>query len=119
VKKGQYLFDLKINLANLQKEIGDEYVILLRTNKYCPFFTNSSSLQVGAYMITFLSAGKFKSRLILFDLKINLANLQKEIGDEYVILLRMHYLIANALPKCRYNLIHQLQSHHIHVNLKH
>ena len=33
----------------------------------------------------------------LFDLKINLANLQKEIGDEYVILLRMHYLIANAL----------------------
>ena len=30
-------------------------------------------------------------------MKINLANLQKEIGDEYVILLRMHYLIANAL----------------------
>jgi CDP-glycerol glycerophosphotransferase len=23
VKKGQYLFDLKINLANLQKEIGN------------------------------------------------------------------------------------------------
>lgn len=33
----------------------------------------------------------------LFDLKINLANLQKQIGDDYVILLRMHYLIANAL----------------------
>lgn len=33
----------------------------------------------------------------LFDLKINLANLQKELGDDYVILLRMHYLIANAL----------------------
>ncbi|ARJ28091.1 bifunctional glycosyltransferase/CDP-glycerol:glycerophosphate glycerophosphotransferase [Staphylococcus lugdunensis] len=33
----------------------------------------------------------------LFDLKINLANLQKQIGDDYVILLRMHYLITNAL----------------------
>ncbi|MDT3993454.1 CDP-glycerol glycerophosphotransferase family protein, partial [Mammaliicoccus fleurettii] len=29
--------------------------------------------------------------------KINLENLQKELGDEYVILLRMHYLISNAL----------------------
>ena len=26
-----------------------------------------------------------------------MANLQKQIGDDYVILLRMHYLIANAL----------------------
>ncbi len=33
----------------------------------------------------------------LFDLKINLENLQKELGENYVILLRMHYLIANAL----------------------
>lgn len=33
----------------------------------------------------------------LFDLKINLANLQEKLGDEYVILLRMHYLIANSL----------------------
>lgn len=33
----------------------------------------------------------------LFDLRINLENLQKELGDEYVILLRMHYLISNAL----------------------
>ncbi|MCC2090319.1 CDP-glycerol:glycerophosphate glycerophosphotransferase [Mammaliicoccus sciuri] len=33
----------------------------------------------------------------LFDLKINLENLQKELGEDYVILLRMHYLIANAL----------------------
>lgn len=33
----------------------------------------------------------------LFDLRINLENMQKKLGDEYVILLRMHYLIANAL----------------------
>ncbi|PTJ79494.1 bifunctional glycosyltransferase/CDP-glycerol:glycerophosphate glycerophosphotransferase [Staphylococcus kloosii] len=33
----------------------------------------------------------------LFDLRINLENLQKELGDEYVVLLRMHYLISNAL----------------------
>ncbi|WP_239700388.1 bifunctional glycosyltransferase family 2 protein/CDP-glycerol:glycerophosphate glycerophosphotransferase [Mammaliicoccus sp. D-M17] len=40
----------------------------------------------------FVKKGKY-----LFDLKINLENLQKELGDEYVILLRMHYLISNAL----------------------
>jgi CDP-glycerol glycerophosphotransferase len=40
----------------------------------------------------FIKAGKY-----LFDLRINLENLQKELGDEYVILLRMHYLISNAL----------------------
>lgn len=33
----------------------------------------------------------------LFDLKINLSNLQEQLGKDYVILLRMHYLIANAL----------------------
>ncbi|GGI43485.1 bifunctional glycosyltransferase/CDP-glycerol:glycerophosphate glycerophosphotransferase [Mammaliicoccus stepanovicii] len=40
----------------------------------------------------FIKKGKYS-----FDLKINLENLQKELGDEYVILLRMHYLISNAL----------------------
>ncbi|WP_240626611.1 CDP-glycerol glycerophosphotransferase family protein, partial [Staphylococcus carnosus] len=33
----------------------------------------------------------------LFDLRINLENMQKKLGDDYVILLRMHYLIAIAL----------------------
>ncbi|MFP4924340.1 CDP-glycerol glycerophosphotransferase family protein, partial [Staphylococcus pseudintermedius] len=32
-----------------------------------------------------------------FKLKIDLARLQETIGDDYVVLLRMHYLIANAL----------------------
>lgn len=40
----------------------------------------------------FVKKGKY-----LFDLKINLENLQKELGEDYVILLRMHYLISNAL----------------------
>lgn len=40
----------------------------------------------------FVSKGKY-----LFELKIDLENLYKELGDDYVILLRMHYLISNAL----------------------
>ncbi|GEP85222.1 putative teichoic acid biosynthesis protein F [Staphylococcus piscifermentans] len=38
----------------------------------------------------------------LFDLRINLENLQEKLGDEYVLLLRMHYLIANALDLSGY-----------------
>lgn len=45
----------------------------------------------------FVKKGKY-----LFDLKINLENLQKELGDEFVILLRMHYLISNALDLSGY-----------------
>lgn len=33
----------------------------------------------------------------MFDLKINLKNLYESIGDKYVVLLRMHYLISNSL----------------------
>lgn len=32
-----------------------------------------------------------------FELKINLPKLQATLGEDYVILLRMHYLIANAI----------------------
>ncbi|WP_239774580.1 bifunctional glycosyltransferase family 2 protein/CDP-glycerol:glycerophosphate glycerophosphotransferase [Mammaliicoccus sp. N-M50] len=45
----------------------------------------------------FVKKGKY-----LFDLKINLENLQKELGDEFVVLLRMHYLISNALDLSGY-----------------
>ncbi|MDC5693440.1 bifunctional glycosyltransferase family 2 protein/CDP-glycerol:glycerophosphate glycerophosphotransferase [Mammaliicoccus sciuri] len=45
----------------------------------------------------FIKKGKY-----LFDLKINLENLQKELGDKFVILLRMHYLISNALDLSGY-----------------
>lgn len=40
----------------------------------------------------FVKKGKY-----LFDLKIDLDNLQQKLGDDYVVLLRMHYLISNAL----------------------
>ncbi|MGD3155210.1 CDP-glycerol glycerophosphotransferase family protein [Staphylococcus warneri] len=40
----------------------------------------------------FVSKGKY-----LFELKIDLDNLYQELGDDYVILLRMHYLISNAI----------------------
>ena len=45
----------------------------------------------------FVSKGKY-----LFELKIDLDNLYKELGDDYVILLRMHYLISNALDLSGY-----------------
>src|SRR5699024_2320127 len=32
-----------------------------------------------------------------FELNLNLDQMQKELGDEYVIILRMHYLIASEL----------------------
>src|SRR5699024_12080671 len=32
-----------------------------------------------------------------FDLKLNLDQMQKELGDEYVIILRMHYIIASEI----------------------
>ncbi|MFI3131105.1 CDP-glycerol glycerophosphotransferase family protein, partial [Mammaliicoccus sciuri] len=37
-----------------------------------------------------------------FELKINLQNLYESIGEEYVILLRMHYLISNAIDLSGY-----------------
>ncbi|MCJ1656993.1 bifunctional glycosyltransferase family 2 protein/CDP-glycerol:glycerophosphate glycerophosphotransferase [Staphylococcus sp. NRL 16/872] len=69
----EYQEQIKRNL-NLPK---DKKVIM-----YAPTWRDDEFVKKGQY---------------LFDLKINLANLQKEIGDDYIILLRMHYLIANAL----------------------
>lgn len=40
----------------------------------------------------FVKKGKY-----LFNLQIDLDNLQAQLGDDYVVLLRMHYLISNAL----------------------
>jgi CDP-glycerol glycerophosphotransferase len=46
----------------------------------------------------FFSAGKYK-----FTLQLELDKLQAELGDDYVILLRMHYFIANQLDISEYN----------------
>lgn len=40
----------------------------------------------------FYEAGKYK-----FDLKLDLQKLREKLGDDYVIILRMHYFIANNL----------------------
>ncbi|WP_239454432.1 bifunctional glycosyltransferase/CDP-glycerol:glycerophosphate glycerophosphotransferase [Bacillus suaedaesalsae] len=40
----------------------------------------------------FYSAGKYK-----FKLRLNLKKMKEELGDEYIILLRMHYFIANNI----------------------
>ncbi len=40
----------------------------------------------------FYDTGKYK-----FNLKLDLARMEEELGDDYIILLRMHYLIAENL----------------------
>jgi len=45
----------------------------------------------------FYEKGKYK-----FNLELNLAKMREELGEEYVILLRMHYLIAENLDFSAY-----------------
>ena len=84
--------DVLVNRANDQ-----EYLNEIRTHLNLP-----SDKKVIMYAPTwrddeFVSKGKY-----LFELKIDLDNLYKELGDDYVILLRMHYLISNALDLSGY-----------------
>lgn len=37
-----------------------------------------------------------------FELKLNLEKMQKELGDEYIVVLRMHYLIASEIDISKY-----------------
>ncbi|WP_172371518.1 bifunctional glycosyltransferase/CDP-glycerol:glycerophosphate glycerophosphotransferase [Sporosarcina jiandibaonis] len=46
----------------------------------------------------FFSAGKYK-----FTLQLELDKLQAELGDNYIVLLRMHYFIANQLDISEYS----------------
>ena len=79
VSPNRYIEQIKKDL-NLPK---DKKVIM-----YAPTWRDDEFVKKGQY---------------LFDLKINLANLKEQIGDDYVILLRMHYLIANALDLTGYD----------------
>ncbi|MDY0394132.1 CDP-glycerol glycerophosphotransferase family protein [Virgibacillus halophilus] len=45
----------------------------------------------------FYGRGKYK-----FTLQMNLDQMKKELGDEYVIILRMHYFIASVLDITEY-----------------
>ncbi len=79
--------DVLVNKQNDQKYIekikrdlnipNDKKVIL-----YAPTWRDDEYIQKGKYQ---------------FELKINLPKMYEEIGDDYVILLRMHYLIANQI----------------------
>ncbi len=79
--------DILVNRADdeeLQKEIKEELNIPegKKIIMYAPTWRDDEYIKKGKYT---------------FELKIDLPRLQKELGDDYVILLRMHYLIANAL----------------------
>lgn len=45
----------------------------------------------------YYSKGKYR-----FNLKLNLATLQEKLGDEYVVVLRMHYFISSQLDVSEY-----------------
>lgn len=46
----------------------------------------------------FYSKGKYK-----FDLRLDLRNLQEQLGKDYIILLRMHYLVAEQFNLSEYD----------------
>lgn len=79
--------DLLVNRSNDQ-----EYINQIKKDLNLP-----EDKKVIMYAPTWRDDEFVKKGQYLFDLKINLENLQKELGENYVILLRMHYLIANAL----------------------
>lgn len=79
--------DILVNRADdvaLQAEIREELNIQegKKIIMYAPTWRDDEFVKKGSYT---------------FKLKIDLARLQETIGDDYVVLLRMHYLIANAL----------------------
>lgn len=50
--KGQYKFTLKLDLELLRKEVGDEYVILLRTHQYIADALDTTGLEGFAYNVS-------------------------------------------------------------------
>ncbi|WP_445505610.1 CDP-glycerol glycerophosphotransferase family protein [Niallia sp. 03091] len=74
------------NLAALKEKFGlplDKKVIL-----YAPTWRDDQ----------FYGKGKYK-----FDLELDLNKLREELGDEYIIVLRMHYLVAENLDLTPYS----------------
>jgi CDP-glycerol glycerophosphotransferase (TagB/SpsB family) len=59
----------------------------------------------------FYSVGKYK-----FNLKLDLDKMQKELGNDYVVLLRMHYLIAENLDLNDYSGFAYDVSHHTDIS---
>ena len=50
--KGQYKFTLQLDLTMLQKEVGDQYVILLRTHQYIADAIDTTGLEGFAYNVS-------------------------------------------------------------------
>jgi CDP-glycerol glycerophosphotransferase len=59
----------------------------------------------------FYEKGKYK-----FNLKLELDKMKKELGDDYIILLRMHYLIAENLDITDYSGFAYDVSHHTDIS---
>ena len=55
----------------------------------------------------FYGKGRYK-----FDIKLDLKQMQKELGDEYIIILRMHYLISENLDLSAFEGFAYNFSHH-------
>ncbi len=84
--------DVLVNRQNDQ-----DYINEIRENLNIP-----QDKKVITYAPTWRDDEFIKKGQYLFNLQIDLENLYQQIGDEYVILLRMHYLIANALDLSGY-----------------
>jgi CDP-glycerol glycerophosphotransferase len=79
-----YINDNK-KAIKIKKELGipfDKKIIL-----YAPTWRDDEFYEVGQYK---------------FDLKLDLDKLQKELSDEYVILVRTHYFIADSIDLSRF-----------------
>ncbi|WP_251517191.1 MULTISPECIES: bifunctional glycosyltransferase/CDP-glycerol:glycerophosphate glycerophosphotransferase [Staphylococcus] len=79
--------DVLVNHAN-----DEDYIAQIKENLNLP-----ADKKVIMYAPTWRDDEFVKKGKYLFDLKIDLDNLQQQLGDDYVVLLRMHYLISNAL----------------------
>lgn len=79
--------DVLVNRAN-----DSEFIEKIRVKLNIP-----KDKKVIMYAPTWRDDEFVKKGHYLFDLKINLKNLYESIGDKYVVLLRMHYLISNSL----------------------
>ncbi|RSD25218.1 CDP-glycerol glycerophosphotransferase family protein [Mesobacillus subterraneus] len=81
-----YKEDSSQRISELKRKLGipeDKNIIL-----YAPTWRDNE----------FYSVGKYK-----FNLKLDLELMQQELGNEYVVLLRMHYLISENLDLSSYN----------------
>ena len=71
------------------KEIKQRYKIPLdkKVILYAPTWRDDQYYQVGKYK---------------FDFKLDLQKMQEQLGDEYIVILRMHYLVADQMDVSKF-----------------